>query len=65
MKARRDRLIADWKHEEKLKGVRSQIDSAWKSKDYAQVVRLYDSIDDLSDLDKKRIAFASARAELG
>jgi hypothetical protein len=58
MKTRRDKLISDWTHEE---SVRAQIDSAWKAKDYKQVLHLYESIDDLTDLDNKRIAFAAAR----
>ncbi|MCA3239509.1 MAG: hypothetical protein ING32_15255 [Curvibacter sp.] len=62
MKTRRDKLVADWKHEERLKGVRTQIDSAWKAKDYKNVLHLYKSIDDLTDLDKKRIVFATTRS---
>lgn len=61
MKARRDKLISDWKRDEKLKNVRAQIDSAWKAKDYKQVLHLYKAIDDLTDLDNKRIAFAATR----
>ncbi len=63
MKTRRDKLISDWKHEEKLKSVRTQIDSAWKAKDYKQVLHLYQAIDDLTDLDNKRIAFAATRGK--
>jgi hypothetical protein len=60
MKARRDRLVADWKKDEKLKDVRAQIEPAWKAKDYRLVLQLYEAIDELSDLDKRRIAFAKA-----
>lgn len=60
MKTRRDSLISDWQRDEKLKGVRAQINSAWREKDYKQVLHLYKSIDDLTDFDKKRITFATA-----
>lgn len=59
MKTRRDSLIADWQRDEKLKGVRAQIDSAWRVKDYKKVLHLYKSIHDLTELDKKRISFAT------
>lgn len=63
MRTRRDALIADWLRDEKLKGLRAQVDSAWRSKDYEQVLHVYKSIDDLTELDKKRIAFAAAHSK--
>ena len=60
MRDRRDRLVADWKRDERLKGLRAQIDLAWKAKDYHQVLSLYGSIDELTDIDRKRITFATA-----
>ncbi|MDR2857358.1 MAG: hypothetical protein LBV50_05875 [Novosphingobium sp.] len=58
MRTRRDGLIANWKHEEQLRGVRTKIESAWRAKDYRQVLDLYQSIDERSALDEKRIGFA-------
>jgi|SRR5690554_1054783 len=63
MRTRRDGLIADWLRDEKLKELRSQIDGAWRAKDYKKVLNLYNSVDDLSELDKKRIAFATAHSK--
>ena len=60
MKKRRENLVADWKRDEVAKGVRTSIDLAWKEKDYRRVLKLYGSIDSLSEIDKKRIAYARA-----
>jgi len=60
MKKRREKLIADWKRDEVAKGVRISIDLAWKEKDYSRVLKLYGSIESLSEIDKKRIAYARA-----
>jgi len=62
MKNRRDKLIVDWKRDEKLKGLRTQVESAWRAKDYNQVLHLYESIDDLTEVDKKRVIFAKTHA---
>lgn len=62
MKDRRNKLIAEWKRDERTKGVRSKIATAWSAKDYKGVVDLYSLIDDLSELDKKRLHFAKAHA---
>ena len=61
MRARRDRLIADWKRDANRGAVRAKIEPAWKAKDYRLVLQLYEEIDELSELDRKRIAYAKAR----
>ena len=58
MKKRREKLIADWKRDEVAKGVRISIDLAWKERDYSRVLKRDGSIDSLSEIDKKRIAYA-------
>ncbi len=62
MKERRDKLITEWKRDERTKGVRGKIATAWGAKDYRSVVDLYSSIEDLSELDKKRLHFARTHA---
>jgi hypothetical protein len=63
MKARRETLVAEWLRDEKLKGLRAQIELAWRSKEYEHVIHLYKSIDDLTEIDKRRIDFAISRAK--
>ena len=58
MQTRRNKLLANWRRDEKLRSVRAQIESAWRAKDYKQVLGFYESIDERSKLDEKRIAYA-------
>lgn len=63
MKSRRDKLVSDWVNSEKLREVRNQIDLAWRGKDYKQILCLYKAVENLTELDKRRIAFAASHAK--
>jgi hypothetical protein len=63
MKARRDTAIAKWHREELDKAAASQIEAAWKAKDYKAVVDICSAFDGtLSAVDGKRLAIAMERA---
>ena len=42
-----------------MRGVRTKAEAAWRAKDYAQVVELYDPVrDDLTNVEAKKLAYA-------
>jgi len=65
MTSARKAAIAEWRQKEKLMAIRSQAEAAWKSKRYAEVVKLYSAeISNLTALEKKRLVYAEKQVSL-
>jgi hypothetical protein len=63
MKARRERLISEWRRQEQYNELSQSIDSAWKAKDYKRIVTLCSRYSgSLGDLDRKRLQYAQSHA---
>lgn len=61
----RSAAAAEWRQSEKLRVMRSQAEAAWKSKRYAEVVKLYNAeTPSLTELEKKRLAYAEKKVKL-
>jgi len=59
MKARRDRLVAEWQHQEQHGTLSRSIDAAWREMDYKTIVDLCANYNGpLGNLDTKRLHYA-------
>lgn len=62
MKSRREALVEEWRREERSKGVRNDIEAAWKVRDYRALIALYSIYDGrLSNIDRKRLETAKSK----
>lgn len=62
MKKRRDRLVAEWRHQEHYGALSRNIDAAWRNKDYKRIVDLCaNHSGPLGNLDSERLRYAQSR----
>lgn len=61
MKARRDRLVAEWRYQEQYEALSRSIDAAWRDNDYKKIVDLCANYGGtLGSINKKRLRYAQS-----